>query len=183
MPDFKFNLLFVSRLTADNNCVFKFLDNSCVIQNFSTETILGIDNQINGMYCFAMRKATHFVGASVSTANDMWHKRLRHPFDVVLQVLNNELKFSGCKAIDVCDICHKAKQTRELFPLSYHKSADCFDLIHCNVWGSYRVASYFGFRYFFILVDDKSRVVWVYLMELKSEVGTLIKEFYNLIKT
>lgn len=55
-----------------------------------------------------MRKTTKFVGV-VTNAIDMLHKRLGRLSHIVLQVLNSELKLDGCKAVGVCDMCHKTK--------------------------------------------------------------------------
>lgn len=37
VPDFKFNLLYVSRLIAKNNCAIKFLSTFCAVQDFFTD--------------------------------------------------------------------------------------------------------------------------------------------------
>ena len=76
-----------------------------------------------------------------------------------------------------CDVCFRAKQTREVFPDSINKSVDCFSLIHVDVWGPYRVPSSCGAVYFLTIVDDFSRSVWTYLMLEKSEVKTILKNF------
>ncbi|GJX00168.1 ribonuclease H-like domain-containing protein [Tanacetum coccineum] len=85
-----------------------------------------------------------------------------------------KLGFSKSDHISPCDICHKAKQTRDPFLLSDHKSNVVGDIIHCDVWGPYRVVSKDGYKFFLTLVDDFSRVVWVYLLKSKTEVGEYI---------
>ncbi|GJU34759.1 putative RNA-directed DNA polymerase [Tanacetum coccineum] len=49
-------------------------------------------------------------------------QRLGHPADQVLVVLKHKIKDVNQTNSGPCDICHKAKQTREPFPLSNHKS-------------------------------------------------------------
>jgi len=44
-----------------------------------------------------------------------------------------------------------------------------FKLIHCDIWGPYRVKASSGANYF-LTIDDDSRVMWVYLMKEKDEV-------------
>ncbi|GJZ32190.1 ribonuclease H-like domain-containing protein [Tanacetum coccineum] len=39
-----------------------------------------------------------------------------------------------------CEVCHKAKQTRESFSLSEHKSTCFGELIHLDVWGPYIIS-------------------------------------------
>ncbi|GKF32513.1 hypothetical protein Tco_0102311, partial [Tanacetum coccineum] len=48
----------------------------------------------------------------------------------------------------------QAKQTREPFPLSEHKSAVLVELVHLYLWGPYKVISKEGYRYFMTIVDD-----------------------------
>lgn len=76
-----------------------------------------------------------------------------------------------------CDICFRAKQTREVFPESFNKANDCFSLIHCDVWGPYRVPSSCGAVYFLTIVDDYSRAMWTYLLLQKSEVRNVLTNF------
>ena len=40
--------------------------------------------------------------------------------------------------ISGCDKCFQAKQCRSEFPLSEDKSKECFEMIHCDLWGPYR---------------------------------------------
>lgn len=77
-----------------------------------------------------------------------------------------------------CDICFRAKQTREVFYDSMNKTSECFSLIHVDVWGPYRVPSSCGAVYFLTIVDDFSRAVWTYLLLEKSEVKDVLKQFF-----
>lgn len=76
-----------------------------------------------------------------------------------------------------CDVCFKAKQTREVFYDSSNKAMDCFSLIHVDVWGPYRVPASCGAVYFLTIVDDFSRAVWTYLLLEKSEVREVLQNF------
>ncbi|GJZ23859.1 putative RNA-directed DNA polymerase [Tanacetum coccineum] len=84
--------------------------------------------------------------------------------------------------IDFYEICQMAKQTRELFPLSNHKSLVLGELVHLDLWGPYKVTSKEGFRLFLTVVDDYTRAVWVYMLKSKDEVFDCILVFYNLLK-
>ncbi|GJY21324.1 ribonuclease H-like domain-containing protein [Tanacetum coccineum] len=76
----------------------------------------------------------------------VWHNRLGHLAGQVL-----------------------AKQTREHFPLSDHKSKTLGELVHLDLWGPYKVHSREGYRYFLTIVDDYTKAVWVYLVKTKDE--------------
>jgi hypothetical protein len=96
---------------------------------------------------------------SYNVSKLVWHNRLGHPADPVLFVLQNDLGISKNFFVPVCEVCHRAKQTREPFPLSDHKSKKLGDLIHLDLWGPYRVTSREGYKYFLTVVDDYSRAV------------------------
>ncbi|GJW97593.1 putative RNA-directed DNA polymerase, partial [Tanacetum coccineum] len=71
---------------------------------------------------------------------------LGHPADQVLNILNTKLDFGKDNGDNVCDVCHKAKQTRDPFPLSEHKSKFLGQLVHLDVWGPYKVQSKEGYK-------------------------------------
>ncbi|GKB25645.1 ribonuclease H-like domain-containing protein [Tanacetum coccineum] len=66
---------------------------------------------------------------------------------------------------------NQAKQTREHFPLSDHVSTELGELVHLDLWGTYKVTSREGFKFFLTIMDDFSRAVWVYLLKSKTEGG------------
>ena len=57
-----------------------------------------------------------------------------------------------------------------------------FDLIHADVWGPYKFPTHDGNRYFLTLVDDCSRMVWIFLLKMKSDVFIVLKDFLQLIQ-
>ncbi|GKE47867.1 ribonuclease H-like domain-containing protein [Tanacetum coccineum] len=69
-----------------------------------------------------------------------WHCRLGHPAEPVLNVLKDSLQFDN-------------------------KDQNVYYLR-----GPYKVTSFEGFRYFLTVVDDYTRVVWVYLIKSKDEI-------------
>ncbi|GJZ34887.1 ribonuclease H-like domain-containing protein [Tanacetum coccineum] len=99
----------------------------------------------------------------------LWHNRLGHPVDQVLYVLIKDLSISDNTYVPMCEVCQRAKQTREPFPLSDHKSKTLGELVHLDLWGPYRIHSREGYRYFLTIVDGYSRAVWVYLVKIKDE--------------
>jgi len=46
-----------------------------------------------------------------------------------------------------------------------NRSSSAFDLVHSDIWGTSRVPSIKGFKYFFLFVDDFSRMTWLYLLK------------------
>lgn len=102
-----------------------------------------------------------------------WHSRLGHLAEQALNILKDSLQFNTLY-LPPCEICHKAKQTRESFPLSKTHTSTLGDLLHLDVWGPYRVSTVDGFKYFLTVVDDFTRATWVYLLKSKDEVFGLV---------
>nr|GEW00554.1 ribonuclease H-like domain-containing protein [Tanacetum cinerariifolium] len=108
--------------------------------------IRGTGSESSGLYMFDYNhNGKAFTGMSNSSiasyvSKELWHCRLGHPADQVLSVFSDKISFKTGDHSSACDICHKAKQTREPFPLSDRKSFKIGDLIHLDVWGPYKVA-------------------------------------------
>lgn len=118
-------------------------------------------------------------------SSDVWHQRLGHPSHNKIHVLSMLLKLSSLKNnhSDLCKIYPLAKQKRISFPSNPHLSKAPFDLIHIDVWGPFQTPTHDGYKYFFTLVDDCTRVTWIYLLKDKSSVASVFPEFVQFIKT
>ncbi|GKC31474.1 ribonuclease H-like domain-containing protein [Tanacetum coccineum] len=64
-----------------------------------------------------------------------------HPSDQAVDMLQNDLNFTRDSKVSPCNICHKAKQTREPFPISDHQTTSIGELVHLDMWGPYKVIS------------------------------------------
>ncbi|GJZ58577.1 ribonuclease H-like domain-containing protein [Tanacetum coccineum] len=154
-------------------------------RNLKKEKILETGSEFGGLYLFDMIK-DNFVDKfnmvmCFNVSKLFWHNRLGHPSDQVLSVLHQDLDISKSSTISACEVCHKAKQTMDPFPLSSHISKHLGELVHLDFWGPYRVPSREGFKYFLTIVDDYSRAVWVYLIKTKDEVFDVFLSFINFV--
>ncbi|GJS51998.1 putative RNA-directed DNA polymerase [Tanacetum coccineum] len=144
--------------------------------------LMGIGRQVNGLYFFDKLEGNIMHSNMSNSTLFKWHDRLGHPSDQVLEELKHDLYLKNNIDNKSCEICLKAKQTREPFPLSEHKSTALGELVHLDLWGPYKVVSKEGHRYFLTIVDDYSRAVWAYLLKSKEEVFDCVYTFFNLIK-
>ena len=77
VPDSPFNLLSISKLTRDLNCLITFSDNSIALKDRSTERTIGIGREIQGLF--------HLSSPSSSTVCTFMktplliHSHLGHP--------------------------------------------------------------------------------------------------------
>ncbi|KAK9059410.1 hypothetical protein SSX86_022030 [Deinandra increscens subsp. villosa] len=182
IPDYCVNLMSVYKLAKDNKLIVAFDGSHCFIQDSLGRKNLVIGSQIDGLYMCDSFPTSYKVSFGSSGNVNLWHARLGHPSETVLNVLKSDLKLTSFKQQEPCEVCHRAKQHREPFPISDHKSTHLGELVHLDVWGPYRVVSKEGFRYFLTIVDDYSRAVWVFLMKNKTEVFHHIVTFSNLLR-
>ncbi|KNA05415.1 hypothetical protein SOVF_190600, partial [Spinacia oleracea] len=181
VPDLKCNLISVSQLLVNSHCNVTFTNKLCVIQDRNSRTLIGAGEQSDEVYWFKPQQPVHAYQTTVLGKHELWHRRLGHPSRKVVSLLpffstSDNKAHSSSKDFCECDVCLRAHQTRSVFPLSDSKADDLFSLIHCDIWGDYKVASSCGAYYFLTIADDFSRAVWVYLMTSKSEVGQIIKD-------
>jgi hypothetical protein len=68
------------------------------------------------------------------------------------------------------------KQRRTAFPaVAKYRAKGLLDLVHDNLYGPITSATSGGRHHFLLLVDDKSRYMWVRLLSSKDEVLNVIK--------
>ncbi|RDY05339.1 hypothetical protein CR513_10838, partial [Mucuna pruriens] len=123
-------------------------DKLCVIQDLISRTVIGLGEQQNVVYHF---RAVTFVKACKTSG----HRRLGHPSSQIVTLLPN--------------IPAVKKDKHE-----QNKANKPFDLIHCDIWGSYHVCS---------SCDDFSRAMWIYLLAEKSEVESTVEKFCTMMAT
>ncbi|GJZ31859.1 ribonuclease H-like domain-containing protein [Tanacetum coccineum] len=125
VPEYCVTLVSVHNVARENKFIVGFDESKCFLipQDLMDLKVMGIGKQVNGLYDFD---------------NIEDHDQ---------SILQNDLSFFENKTENMlCDICQKAKQTREPFPLSEHKSIVLVELVHLDLWGPYKVVSKEGHR-------------------------------------
>ncbi|KAF7812032.1 Retrovirus-related Pol polyprotein from transposon TNT 1-94 [Senna tora] len=190
VPEFRYNLISVSKLVSDSSIEVKFHSLGCVMQDRLNNQVLAEGTLEKNLYvlnktlnCNSNSVVLNNVDASVNLSsqhNDLWHVRMGHPSSKALSQLSFVAKVVDCKP---CNICHLAKQTRVPFTLSTINTNMCFEMIHMDIWGPYKVCSLAGAQYMLTIVDDFSRATWIYLMANKQQVVSVITNFFKCIQT
>ncbi|CAL1377952.1 unnamed protein product [Linum trigynum] len=186
VPDFQCNLLSVSRLTAELPVALIFLGDFCVIHDLPSKRLIGMGKHVDGLYYLRLFEQGHPVAHTVRQSlgdTELWHSRLGHPSKSKLHLLEDTLGCSFIHNNEPCRSCLRAKQTRDVFETSSIKTTSCFELIHVDIWGSYKTTSMSGAHYFLTVVDDFSRAVWVFLLRFKSDAARHLLYFCNLVRT
>ena len=101
-----------------------------------------------------------------NVSTHVWHNWLGHFSFKRLDYLKDHLHCDTVKYTidDPCYICHLAKQKRLSFDSNSHMAQSPFNLIHCDIWGSYHVSSQCGHKFFLTLVDDCTRFTWLLII-------------------
>nr|XP_009787908.1 PREDICTED: uncharacterized protein LOC104235787 [Nicotiana sylvestris] len=117
VPDFKFNLMSVSKLTKDLKCAATFLPTLCVFQDLYNGRVKAIGKENEGLYILKGRGVRFLasnvnVGGSNAETSYLWHERLGHASIPVMQ----HVPFLHNKVDDTmqnkCIVCPLAKQSR-----------------------------------------------------------------------
>ncbi|XP_016496788.1 uncharacterized protein LOC107815682 [Nicotiana tabacum] len=144
VPDFKFNLLSVAKLTKDLRCFVGFYHDFCLLQELYNGKVLGIGKESGSLYVLKERGAVVAAG-SVSkehTEKALCHFRLGHASLKAMQYISSLQDRINTIQLESCSICPLAKQCGLQFFLSNSKSTTIFELVHLDVWGPYKVPTY-----------------------------------------
>lgn len=117
----------------------------------------------------------------------LWHVHLGHVNYQALNLMSKHRMVNGMPRITqpktVCTGCLMSKQTRKQFPTKANYTAKmALDLIHGDLCGPISPTTAGGNKYFFLLVDDYSRKMWVYFLKNKDEAFNAFKKFLALVE-
>ncbi|KAM1681408.1 hypothetical protein ACFX2K_038957 [Malus domestica] len=188
VPTFNVDLMSVSRITGGLNCSVTFFSTWCILQDLTTKRTIGLGKQRGGLY-YLVALAPVQDGTSrrfcnmVLSPTELWHRRLGHLSSSRLDFMSKTMLHFPFQSNNACDVCPLAKQSRLPFGVSTIATQKPFALIHCDIWGPYKIASTCGAKYFLTIVDDYSRFTWIFLMQHKNETQHLLKNFFSYVRT
>ena len=104
----------------------------------------------------------------------LWHHRLCHQnFRSINEMRRSDLVrgLSNIVFSDrVCRNCVAGKHSRRKFPSSSaYRATKRLELVHGDICGPIKPSTIGGRRYFLLLVDDFTRIMWVFFLKEKSE--------------
>jgi hypothetical protein len=134
VPILQCNLISVSELIDESNCVVQFTNKFYAIQDRTSRMVIGVGELREGLYYLRGRATVATVQTGNGKSVNLWHKQLGHPSSKVLEMVSNvgAGKISSLRN-QVCDVCLIAKQIRDKFPASDNKTSESFPLIHCDL--------------------------------------------------
>nr|GLL46085.1 copia protein (gag-int-pol protein) [Ipomoea trifida] len=79
VPELNCNLISVSQLIDDSNCIAQFTKDLCVIQDRTSRMLIGAGERRNGLYYFRKIPSIRVSKVDSGGSLELWHKRLGHP--------------------------------------------------------------------------------------------------------
>ena len=111
----------------------------------------------------------------------LWHKRFCHQSFYTLQDMIRGDLVKGLPQFrnpnEVCAHCISGKHSRTSFSSSSYRALSVLELLHMDICGPINPQTLGGKKYFFLIVDDYSRCMWVALLKEKSEALEKFKKF------
>lgn len=185
IPDLTTNLLSVSQLIENGNKVI-FKENACYIHNKKNE-VVGQAELIDGVYRLQTLQTEETLAVPAVVSSETWHRRLGHINSVSLNKMKNKavegIDFREVANIDKtsCTVCCEGKQSRLPFDKSTSKTENVLDLVHADVGGPMEL-SIGKSKYYLLLVDDFSKMAFVYFLKTKDEVFKYFKNFQSMVE-
>nr|KYP38032.1 Retrovirus-related Pol polyprotein from transposon TNT 1-94 [Cajanus cajan] len=191
------HLISIPKLLSTLNCFVLFCPLNCFIVQNPTFKMIGVAKKIQRLFHLLQPNTLaslfaettdctlhHKNNVNVSTIenNSLWHIKLGHPSNKIVQVLSSQYDYLSFYPIQACDICSFAKEKKLSFPNSATRTQNFFELIHVDIWGPLAVSSIDGYKYFLTIVDDYSRFTRIHLLKSKMEVRNILQNFILLIE-
>lgn len=186
VPSLTTNLLSVSELIKNGNRVV-FEDSHCYIRNKQNELVATAELS-NGVYKLQIKVADCILAAPAIASAELWHRRLAH-------INSNDLNKMKSGIVDglfypdtsdmmkeKCVTCCEGKQMRLPFSHVGQRSTETLQIIHADVCGAMETKSIAGAQYFLLLIDDFSRMTFIYFLKYKSEVYKKFKDFKAMVE-
>jgi hypothetical protein len=183
-PNITKSLLSVSKLTSDYPCVIEFDSDGVIVKDKLTKQLLTKGTRHNDLYLLENPKfMACYSSRQQATSDEVWHMRLGHPNqDVLQQLLRNKAIVISKTSHSLCDACQMGKICKLPFASSDFVSSRLLERVHCDLWGPAPVVSSQGFRYYVIFIDNYSRFTWFYPLRLKSDFFSVFLTFQKMVE-
>ena len=185
VPDLGYHLLSVKELCKLGSLI-EFSGEQVWIQNKESRQLVSEGYEEHGVYKLQDSRAmAHYLPAS--SISDLWHARYGHLNFDYLRHTFRQLSVKGMPDIEVqkrtCSSCLQGKQHREPFPKKASRRAtQQLELVHMDLCGPMQNTSLGGSEYFMLIIDDFSRLTWVFFLKHKSEAFLSLKEWVALVE-
>ena len=164
------NLIFVRKFTKDNACSIEFDPLGFSVKNLQTRRTILRSDSTDDIYPVFPTSNKHSSEPStfLETSSSIWHKRLAHPNNQVLNSLVSSfaLEYNKHDLHLLCDACQLRKQIKQSF-FNFESTVTApFNIDHTDLLTS-PVQSISGIKYYVLFLDQYSHFLWVLSFEIK----------------
>lgn len=187
IPNLRSNIISVGQLTEDGSKVVIKGDFMWVYDK-EEKLLMKIKKSQNRLYRIIIKTENHNCMLSkLEDASKLWHVRLGHVNYQALGLMCRDEMVRGMPRIiqpkELCTGCLMLKQARNNIPKKSKFTAQkVLELVHADLYGPITPETAAGNKYFFLLVDDYSRLMWVYLLKTKNEAFGAFKKFKAMVE-
>lgn len=183
VPNLSKNLLSVNKITQHGGKVI-FENEKVQVYKDQNKIMEGKRNE-KGLYVVELtdnKEEKALLSVAENAVN--WHKKLGHLGVGNLKKLQHMSNGLNLKPEDfeylentVCEICAKARQTRNPFIEKRQRATRPLEIIHTDICGPVEPITWDGMKYFISFLDDYTHFTTVYLLTGKYEAVQAIKDF------
>lgn len=181
-PDLSKNLMSVGEIVKSDAEVIFSKSGVKIVKNGSV--VLSGPFQENGLFTVKLNQSEQQHGLMLSKIDCVmdWHKKLGHLGATKMREVQAQCIGTNFSVVDIekilknCEICFKAKQTRESFGKERTRGSRVLEIIHTDVFGP-ADETWDGKRYYVSFQDDFTGFIQIYLMAHKDEVFGFFKEY------
>lgn len=181
------NIISLGQLSEEGNRVVMNGDYLWVYDN-NERLLMKVKKSGNRLYKISLEESAPMCLLNNAEEETwLWHARLGHVNFQAMEMMAKEQMVYGLPKLKQpakkCEGCLMSKQTRQSFPSQANFQANkVLELIHGDICGPISPSTPAGNRYFFLLVDDYSRKMWVYMLKQKSEAFSAFKKFKLIVE-
>ncbi|KYN01654.1 Copia protein [Cyphomyrmex costatus] len=192
-PDLSINLLSVNAITNNGGTVI--FNKTEVLVEYNGELIFKGEKSKIGLYEVRFKEDQDKDSGEVSNliedknkVVEEWHKKLGHAsiesMKKLLKLSNGmNLKHTDFTQFDkICEVCLKARQTRQPFKEVRRRAQRPLEIIHTDLCGPINPKTWDGKEYFLTFLDDYTHLTIVYLLKSKNEVFEIMKEYVEKVE-
>lgn len=120
---------------------------------------------------------------AAAVKRDIWHNRLGHANEETIGPKNRDILVKGMNSASEnnCEQCIEEKICRKTHPrINERRNKRIMELWHIDLIGPIRPKTYGGRRYIFTMADDFSRMIFIKLLDRKSEAAEELKKIVTL---
>lgn len=187
IPDLCSNIISLGQL-AEGGDQIMIKDPFMSVYEASGRLLMKVKRSPNRLYKIELEEAENMcLTVKVKDPTWLWHMRMGHINFNSLKFMVDKEMIKGVPRLSIpqspCEGCLAGKQSRNPFPAQANfRAKKRLELIHGDLCGPVSPPTPSGNRYFMLLVDDYSRVMWVYLLKSKDEAFQAFKNFRSLVE-